>query len=156
MTVNDPNDPIDRSGDQAEDAAAAELRSASWETLNLNQKVAGHFPVFDLVVHQGADRALIQVRGTKTDHGSYRTPPQQARRAELFGQWLGRPALYAFVHFTADSTTVRFETASRVATLAEAAEADYPGINRYHVSIDQFDVDASRIAELLDPPSSSA
>jgi len=153
MPVIDPDNHIDRDGHQAEDAAADALRSAGWKALNLNREVAGNFPVIDLIAHRGTHRLLIQVRGTITDHGSYRTPPWEARRAEsFFGDWLSRPALYAFVHFTADNITVRFETASQVAALAEAAEADYPGTNRYHVSIDQFDVDACRITELLEPP----
>jgi hypothetical protein len=127
MPVIDPEDHIDRDGHQAEDAAADALRSAGLEALNLNREVAGNFPVIDLIARRGTDRLLIQVRGTITDHGSYRTPPWEARRAESFGDWLGRPALYAFVHFTADNITVHFETASQVAALAEAAEADYPG-----------------------------
>jgi hypothetical protein len=150
MSVTGHDGQAGRNGHQAEDVAAGALGSAGWETLNLSREVAGHFPVIDLVARKDARRLIIQIRGTRTGHGSYSTPPWQARRAESFGDWLGCPALYAFVHFTADGATVRFERAARVAHLAEAAEAGYPGTNRCHVCIDQFDVDAHPIAELLD------
>jgi hypothetical protein len=53
---------------------------------------------------------------------------------------------------TGKTPVIRYERASRVAELAEAAEASYPGTNRYHVDISQFDIDIHRLPELLDRP----
>jgi hypothetical protein len=143
---------IDRNGQTAEDAVAAELRRHGWEVLNLNRDIAGHYPLIDLIARSGPERMLIQVRGTRNDHGSYGTPPDSARRTETLGGWLGRPVLYAFAQLAGEAPVIRYEKASRVAGLAEAAEADYAGINRYHVDISQFDIDVHRLPELLDSP----
>jgi hypothetical protein len=138
-------------GRRVEAIVASALRGVGWHVLNLDEEIAGHFPVIDLIARKGTSRCVIQVRGTTNDHGSYTARPVDARRAESFGEWLGHPALYAFVLLTGGNATIRFATASQVAALAEAAEADYPGTLRYHVFIDQFDIDVDRIDELLDP-----
>jgi hypothetical protein len=140
---------IDRDGQTAEDAVAAELRADGWKVLNLNRDIAGNYPVIDLSARRDDRRMLIQVRGTRTDHGSFRTPPGSARKAEALSDWLGLPVLYAFVHFADETPVVRYETASRVADLAEEDEASYLGTNRYHVDISQFDIDIKHLRQFL-------
>ena|SRR5215831_16799174 len=153
MTVIDPDDPIDRDGGQAEDAVAGTLLLAGWdEVINLNREVADHFPAVDQAARNGATRVLIQVRGVTNDDGNFTTYPRSAHRAMRLGKALGLPVLFAFRHLTADGETLRFGTAARVAELAEAAEAEYPGKNRFHVNIDDFEVDVNHIKDLLDPP----
>lgn len=60
--------------------------------------------------------------------------------------------LYAFAHTAGEVPVIRYEKASRMAELAEAAEADYPGTNRYHLDIAQFDIDIHRLTGFLDQP----
>jgi Holliday junction resolvase-like predicted endonuclease len=143
MAKKDPN------GQAAEDAVAAELRANGWDVLNLNREIAGNYPKIDLIARRGAARMLIQVRGCGDPHGKFPAPSVDARKVETLGDWLGRPALYAFVHSADETPVTRYETASRVADLAEKDEANCPGINYYHVHISQFDSDIKHLRQLL-------
>jgi Holliday junction resolvase-like predicted endonuclease len=143
MAKKDPN------GEAAEDAVAAELRADGWKALNLNREIAGNYPKIDLIARRGTRRMLIQVRGCGDPHGKFRTPPVEARKAQTLGDWLGTPALYAFVHSAGETPVIRYETASRVAGLAEEDEADCPGRNFYHVNISLFDIDIRHLRRFL-------
>jgi hypothetical protein len=148
---------IDSDGHLAEDTVASELRKAGWEVLDLNRDIAGNFPVADLIARNDAARPWIQVRGTTLESGDFTVYPEDARKAECFGAWLGHPVLYAFVHQNGGKTTVRYAAAAEVAKLAEEWQAEYLLTHqkppRYHINIDDFDIDVDRIAELLDPSS---
>jgi hypothetical protein len=135
-------------GQRAEAAAAADLQAEGFTITNLNDLV-GNCPFADLIARRGEIRILIQVKGTETTEGKFGTPPARVRSLEAISTELGCHAIYAFVHLAEDGPVIRFATASYVAELAVEAEADYPGINRYHVDISQFDVTADRITELL-------
>jgi hypothetical protein len=50
---------------------------------------------------------------------------------------------------TGDDGVIRYERAAEIAVLAEEDEAAYPGKNRFHVNISQFEVTVDRITELL-------
>jgi hypothetical protein len=145
---------IDREGHLGEDAVAAELRNAGWEVLNLNREIAGNFPVADLIARNDAARPWIQVRRTTLESGDFTVCPEDARKAEYFGTWLGQPVIYAFVHQPSGKTTIRYAVAAGVAKLAEEWQAEYLLTHqkppRYHINIDDFDIDVDRIAE-LDP-----
>jgi hypothetical protein len=146
---------IDWDGHLGEDAVAAELRSAGWEVLNLNREIAGNFPVADLVARKGAARPWVQVRRTTLESGDFTVRPEDARKAEYFGTWLGQAVIYAFVHQPGGKTAIRYASAGAVAKLAEARQAKYLMTHekppRYHIYIDDFDIDVDHIAELLDP-----
>ena len=71
------------------------------------------------------------------------------RALETISTELGCHAIYAFAHLTRGEPAIRFATAAEVAVLADQEEAAYKGINRYHVTIDQFGVTVGRISELL-------
>jgi len=133
----------------AERAARAALREAGCRVVNVNRAIGRDYPVIDLVARRGAARMLIQVRGTWTADARFTTTPAQSRALAALAASRGCHALWAFVHLTGDGNTIRFATADQVTRLAEEDEATTAGTSRYHVSIRQFEIDASRIAELL-------
>jgi hypothetical protein len=133
----------------AEGAARAALRSAGCRVVNVNRAIRRNYPVIDLVARRGTARMLVQVRGTWTVNGKFTATPAQSRALAALAASRGCHAVWAFVHLTGDGKIVRFAAAAQVARLAEEDEAAAPGANRYHVNITQFEVDASRIAELL-------
>jgi len=134
---------------KAEAAARTALRSAGCRVVNVNRAIHRNYPVIDLVARRGAARMLVQVRGTWTIDGKFTATPAQSRNIAALAASRGCHAIWAFVHITGDGTTIRFATAAQVTRLAEEDEAATPGTNRYHVNITQFEIDASRIAELL-------
>lgn len=133
----------------AERAARAALREAGCRVVNVNRAIGRDYPVIDLVARRGAARMLIQVRGTWTADARFTATPAQSRALAALAASRGCHALWAFVHLTGDGKTVRFATAAQVTQLAEEDEASTPGKNRYYVNIRQFEIDASRIGELL-------
>lgn len=135
-------------GRRAEAAVTRELEAVGFTVKNLNDLV-GNCPFADLLARSAATRLLIQVKGTVTSEGKFGTPPIRVRALEAISTELGCHAIYAFAHLAADSPVIRFATAAEVAVLADEEEAAYEGINRYHVTIDQFEVTADRIFELL-------
>jgi hypothetical protein len=139
----------DPSGQAAEDTAAAELRANGWSELNLNRDITGNYPKIDLIARRGTQRMLIQVRGCGYPHGKFRTPSADARKVETLGDWLGMPALYAFVHYAGETPVIRYASATRVTYLAEQDEADCAGPNRYHVNISLFDIDIRHLRRFL-------
>ena len=145
---------IDSDGHLAEDAVASELRKAGCKVLDLNRDIAGNFPVADLIARIDAARAWIQVRGTTLESGDFTVYPEDARKAEFFGAWLGQPVIYAFVHQYGGKATIRYAAAAEVAKLAEDWQAEYLLTHqkppRYHINIDDVDIGVDRIAELLD------
>lgn len=134
---------------KAEAAARNALRSAGCRVVNVNRAISRDYPVIDLVARKGTARMLVQVRGTWTIDGKFTATPGQNRNLATLAASRGCHAIWAFVHITGDGTTVRFATAAQVTRLAEECEAAAPGTNRHHVYITQFEIDASRIAELL-------
>lgn len=91
----------------------------------------------------------MQVKGTVTEEGKFGTPPHRVRALEVISSELGCQAIYAFVRFSGDHTTIRFAAAAAVAVLADKAEADYAGTNRYHVNIEQFAIDVASLDQIL-------
>jgi hypothetical protein len=135
-------------GRRAEAAVTASLEACGFTVTNLNDLV-GNCPFADLLARKAVTRLLIQVKGTVTPEGKFGTPPARVRALETISTELGCHAIYAFVHLTASDPVIRFATASEVAVLATEEEAAYNGINRYHVTIDQFHGTADQIAGLL-------
>ena len=133
----------------AEGAARSALRSAGCRVVNVNRAIRRNYPVIDLVARRGTARMLIQVRGTWTVNGKFTATPTQSRAIAALAASRSCHAIWAFVHLTGNGKTVRFATAAQVARLAEEDEAATPSTDRYHVNITQFEIDASRIAELL-------
>jgi Holliday junction resolvase-like predicted endonuclease len=133
----------------AEAAARTVLRSAGCRVVNVNRAIRRNYPVIDLVARRGTARMLIQVRGTWTVDAKFTATPAQSRALAALAASRGCYAIWAFVHITGDGKTIRFATAAQVERIAEEDEAATPGINRYHVNISQFEIDASRIGELL-------
>lgn len=135
--------------DRAEAAVAAALEAEGFTVVNLNQ-LAGNCPFMDLLARRGTDRLLVQVKGTTTAAGKFGTPPHTARALHTVAAELDCYAIYGFAHLVMNGLVIRFATAAEVAMLAEEDEAAYLRRNRYHVNIDQFTVEASRIDELMD------
>jgi hypothetical protein len=136
-------------GQRAEAAATRDLQAEGFTVTNLNDLV-GNCPFADLIARKDGTRILVQVKGTETVDGKFGTPPARVRSLEAISTELGCHAIYAFVHLADGDPVVRFAAAGEVAELADEAEADYPGTNRYHVDISQFDITADRITELLE------
>jgi hypothetical protein len=136
-------------GQRAEAAATRDLQAEGFTVTNLNDLV-GNCPFADLIARKDGTRMLIQVKGTETVDGKFGTPPARVRSLEAISTQLDCKAIYAFVHLVEGDLVIRYATASAVAELADEAEAAYPGINRYHVGIGQFDVAADRITEILE------
>jgi Holliday junction resolvase-like predicted endonuclease len=134
---------------KAEAAARNALRSVGCRVVNVNRAISRNYPVIDLVARRGTARMLVQVRGTWTIDGKFTATPAQSRTLAALAASRGCHAIWAFVHITGDGTTIRFATAAQVTRLAEEDEARTPGAIRYHVNIRQFEIDASRIGELL-------
>jgi len=134
---------------KAEAAARTALRGAGCRVVNVNRAIRRNYPVIDLVARRGTTRILVQVRGTWTVDGKFTATPAQSCALAALAASRGCHAIWAFVHITSNGTTVRFATAAQVMRLAEEDEATTPGTNRYNVNITQFEIDASRIAELL-------
>ncbi|MFJ4187862.1 hypothetical protein [Kitasatospora sp. NPDC089509] len=136
--------------ERAEELVSAVLKAEGYAVTNLNQ-LAGNFPLADLIARRET-RLLVQVRGTTISEGKYRTPPQKARTFNRLGVELGCPAVYAFAHLAPEQPVVRFALATEVAELAEEDEANYSGVNAFHVNIGQFEIGVSRLQELLGHP----
>jgi hypothetical protein len=134
---------------KAEGAARTALRSVGCRVVNVNRAIRRNYPVIDRVARRGTARMLVQVRGTWTIDGKFTATPAQSRTLAALAASRGCHAIWSFVHITGDGTTIRFATAAQVRRLAEEDEARTPGTNRYHVNIRQFEIDASRIGELL-------
>jgi hypothetical protein len=98
---------------------------------------------------QGNDPLADTGQGHRDHRGKFGTPPARVRALETISTELGCHAIYAFAHLTRGEPAIRFATAAEVAVLADQEEAAYKGINRYHVTIDQFGVTVGRISELL-------
>jgi hypothetical protein len=135
-------------GHRAEAIATRDLQAEGFTVTNLNDLV-GNCPFADLLARKDGTRILVQVKGTETEEGNFGAPPTRVRGLEAISTELGCHAIYAFVHLAESNPVTRFAAASKVAELADKAEADYPGTNRFHVDISQFDITAHRITELL-------
>jgi hypothetical protein len=129
---------------RSEAAVTEVLRARGYVVTNLNE-LTGNCPFMDLLARKGADRLLIQVKGTTTDWGGFTTPPHTVWALHRFATELDCPALYAFVHFVTAEPVIRFATAADVALLAEEDEAANAGKNRFHVRIDQFPIDVDHL-----------
>jgi hypothetical protein len=132
----------------AEAAAAEDLRGAGFGVTNLNE-LAGSFPAADLAARRAGERLLVQVRGTTKTSGDFPAPPEGARTLYALADAVDCHGIYCFVQFVGDDRVIRFDTAARVAELAEATEAAYGHRTYLHVNIEDFDVTADRISELL-------
>jgi hypothetical protein len=141
---------VDRAaiGRTAEAAVTDVLGGIGYEVINLNELV-GNCPFADLLATKAGLRLLVQVKGTTTADGLFGTPPDRVRALMAITEALDCFPIYAFCHLTDADAVIRFSDAPTVATLAEEDEAAYEGVNRYHVNIDQFTVDASQIGQLL-------
>ena len=133
---------------RAEETVARILRGEGFRVTDLNE-VAGNFPLADLGALRGEERILIQVRGTVAAHGDFPAPPAKARKLHAFAEAVGCRGLYALAHFTGDSEVIRFDTATRVAELGEAMEESWGRKTYLHVNIEDFEVTAGRISDLL-------
>ncbi|MEU8315014.1 hypothetical protein [Micromonospora sp. NPDC049033] len=142
-------------GRTAEAAVADVFRSIGYEVINLNELV-GNCPFADLIATKVGLRLLVQVKGTTTADGLFGTPPERVRALMAITEALDCLPIYAFCHLTGTDPVIRFADAATVATLAEADEAAYDGVNRYHVNIGQFPVDAKHVGQLLEGPSAVA
>ncbi len=93
------------------------------------------------------ERLLVQIRGSGEASGDFPAPPARARtmRAEA----VDCHGIYCFVRFVVGDQVIRFDTAARVAELAEANEVAHGRRAYLHVNIGEFDVTAGRIPGLL-------
>ena len=130
-------------GRRAEAAVTKNLEAAGFEVKNLNE-LAGNCPFADLIAHRDDHRLLIQVKGTVTTEGKFGAPPGRVRNLAAIADALGCGSVYAFAHLASPIPIIRYATAADVAKLADAAEAAYPGVNRYHVTIAQVHADDVR------------
>jgi len=133
---------------RGEAAVGAELEAAGFAVTNLNDLV-GNCPFADLLARNDTTRLLIQVKTTETIEGLFGTPPGRVRALDVISTDLGCHAICAFVHLTGGGVVILYSRAAEVAVLAEEDEAAYPGKNRFHMNINQFDVTVDRISELL-------
>jgi hypothetical protein len=134
-------------GQRAETAATGELQTEGFAVTNLNDLV-GNCPF--ATSSRGGMRpgSSSRSRAPKPSRANSELRPRGVRALEAISAELGCAAIYAFVPLIEDNPVIRFAAASNVAELADEAEADYPGTNRYHVDITQFDAAVDR-TELL-------
>jgi len=123
-------------GKLAEEIAAAKLQAQGFTVTNLNTSL-GNCPFADLLARSGDTRVLVQVKGTRTPEGKFGAKPERVRALADISRELGCFSVFAFIRLPPAVETVRFASAEVVLDLAEQAEAEYEGVNRYHVSIDQ-------------------
>lgn len=133
-----------------EAAALAEFLGNGWKGANANHAVRPNFPLIDLIVWKaGGPRLLVQVRGSRKTRGKFSAPPAKCQKIADFAAQGGYIPIFAFVDLRPGRRTIRFESALEVKRLAQADEAATPGVNRFHININDLDRDISRISELF-------
>ena len=123
-------------GKLAEAIAAAKLEAQGFTVTNLNTSL-GNCPFADLLARSDDTRVLVQVKGTRTLEGKFGARPERVKALADISRELGCFSVFALVRLVPALETVRFASAGVVHELAKQAEAEYKGVNRYHLSIDQ-------------------
>ena len=92
---------------------------------------------------------LSKLTGTSKSFGDFPSPPAGARTLCAFADAGDCHGICAFVQFAGDSQVIQFETAAMVAELAEETETAFGRATYLHVNVEQFNVTADRIFDLL-------
>jgi hypothetical protein len=91
------------------------------------------------------ERLPVQVKGSV----DFPATPAKARTLRALAEAVDCRGIYCLVRSVGDDQVIRFDTAARVAELAEANEAAHGRCAYLHANIEEFDVTADRISELL-------